>query len=276
MKTFKKAIIFLLIAYALPTFSKDTTINDKQIVQISVRKSGTHLLARCINLLTGKNHITWHDKKGFKNIMYYQLSLPMFEEFIKVPHNSFWATHLFYAKQYAEILHDNKIKTLFIYRDPRDQAISSAFYMKNKPATWPKAALLSFDELLLDIIIKGSTFNNHPPAKGINEYHAAYLPWMQEPDVLCIRFEDLVGKQGGASQESQLYTIANIAQHLELKLSQQELRYISDNLFGEGYTFREGKIGSWKRYFKKEHIKAFKQTAGQLLIDLGYEKDMNW
>jgi sulfotransferase 6B1 len=41
-------------------------------------------------------------------------------------------------------------------------------------------------------------------------------------------------------------------------------------------TFRQGKSGGWRKHFTPEIRDLFKQTAGQLLIDLGYEKDLNW
>lgn len=40
--------------------------------------------------------------------------------------------------------------------------------------------------------------------------------------------------------------------------------------------YRKGKSGDWKNYFKEEHKNYFKQKYGNLLIKLGYEKDLNW
>jgi hypothetical protein len=41
-------------------------------------------------------------------------------------------------------------------------------------------------------------------------------------------------------------------------------------------TFRAGKTGEWKRYFKDEHKSLFKEVAGDLLVRLGYEKSNDW
>ena len=46
--------------------------------------------------------------------------------------------------------------------------------------------------------------------------------------------------------------------------------------FGDSVTFHKGQIGAWKTEFTENHKKLFKEIAGQLLIDLGYEKDYNW
>jgi hypothetical protein len=41
-------------------------------------------------------------------------------------------------------------------------------------------------------------------------------------------------------------------------------------------TFRKGKTGGWQKHFSAEHKALFKNYAGDLLIDLGYEKDLDW
>ena len=65
-------------------------------------------------------------------------------------------------------------------------------------------------------------------------------------------------------------------------MSNEKIDKVANAVFGgEGppgclNTFRTGQIGSWKYYFNKKHKKVFKKIAGQLLIDLGYEKDFEW
>ena len=47
----------------------------------------------------------------------------------------------------------------------------------------------------------------------------------------------------------------------------------------ESHTFvkgGKGKKGGWKNFFQEEHKQAFKKIAGDLLIELGYETDLNW
>ena len=41
-------------------------------------------------------------------------------------------------------------------------------------------------------------------------------------------------------------------------------------------TFRSGKTGEWKQAFNEENKSIFKDLAGDMLIQLGYEKDLNW
>ena len=41
-------------------------------------------------------------------------------------------------------------------------------------------------------------------------------------------------------------------------------------------TYRSGKVGGWREVFSEDHKLRFKETAGDILIKLGYEKDQNW
>lgn len=40
--------------------------------------------------------------------------------------------------------------------------------------------------------------------------------------------------------------------------------------------YRKGEAGDWQNHFNAEHKQAFKEMYGDLLIRLGYEKDLNW
>jgi hypothetical protein len=41
-------------------------------------------------------------------------------------------------------------------------------------------------------------------------------------------------------------------------------------------TFRSGKAGGWRKQFSPENKQLFKEVAGDLLIQLGYERDHGW
>jgi hypothetical protein len=41
-------------------------------------------------------------------------------------------------------------------------------------------------------------------------------------------------------------------------------------------TFRKGQPGDWKEYFTEKNKEQFKATAGDLLIQMGYERDFDW
>jgi hypothetical protein len=41
-------------------------------------------------------------------------------------------------------------------------------------------------------------------------------------------------------------------------------------------TFRKGQPGGWREAFTEANKEAFKQTTGDLLIQLGYEANQDW
>ena len=71
--------------------------------------------------------------------------------------------------------------------------------------------------------------------------------------------------------------IRRVAHHLGIKVSDDEVERIGGCLFdSQAPTFRKGGIGDWKDIFGWHHKLAFKASAGDLLIQLGYEQDFEW
>ena len=54
----------------------------------------------------------------------------------------------------------------------------------------------------------------------------------------------LVRAYGNAAQ-----AVLDISNFLNISLSNEQLNYICENLYGTSPTFRKGVIGAWKRYF---------------------------
>lgn len=193
----------------------------------------------------------------------------------------------------------SSIKQIIGIRDLRDVCVSIVHQIRK--GVWPefthnpektkKFQSLSFDEQLLFVIEQ--EYEVAPPEimlqLGIAKVAEQATQLIQNPSILICRFEDLVGSDGGGSNESQKELLQKIGQHIGLNLTSKEIQALSDNIFGNkadpfgkgdfaNYqsTFREGKIGSWKNAFKEVHKEAFKKRLGQALIALGYEKDLHW
>jgi len=100
-------------------------------------------------------------------------------------------------------------------------------------------------------------------------------------EYLIVRFENLVGEEGGGSRKLQLEEIYKIASYIGVKLFRKEALYLADHLFGtdekqHGQTFRKGQIGSWKKQFSEPHKKRFKELYNAYLIEYGYEVSDDW
>jgi hypothetical protein len=66
--------------------------------------------------------------------------------------------------------------------------------------------------------------------------------------------------------------VERVAAHFGLPASERTLRRVEEGVFGAGRTFRKGQIGGWREEFTPEHERAIEETAGPLLVELGYEE----
>ena len=90
-----------------------------------------------------------------------------------------------------------------------------------------------------------------------------------------MRFEDFI-----TARQETLHGIVSYLQERGLEISvtpAQALEILSAAINPQrSPTFRRGKIGSWRDHFTAEHKRTFKEVAGDLLIQLGYEQDFDW
>jgi len=250
----KKLILILVLL-----FTNITKPNESPLFLFSIPKCGTNLLMKCIKLLTKKRFVRITEKQILDN------ALPKLEA------NQYYFDHAIYTKQINSILKNKKAKIIFIYRDPRDSIISGAYYKlqhagiaKKKYDPNIKVDKQKFNQQIDDSIII-STINYN---KSIN--------WASEKNVCAIKFENLVGAKGNGSQQLQEMEIKKICNFLNINPTKESFDRCINNLFGSSFTFRNGKIGDWKNYFSNEQKKLFKKIGGNLLIKLGYEKNLNW
>jgi len=233
--------------------------NNCLFVMTGIPKSGSNLLKKILSLLTGKlscGHSELHE--WISDFTEQDLTI--------------WLDHLYdtneYIINYLKGLKNkscfdhliNNYKTILLLRDPRDRDISSLCFYQN-------GQKFLEDPDIEKLKKKGK---DKPFSQNLLREYFYY------PNILKIRFEDLVGEKGGGSSEKQSQAILDIANFLNIQLSDEQLHYVCENLYGNSPTFRKGTIGQWKLYFDEELKEIYKETHGQLLIDLGYEKDFNW
>ncbi len=295
----------------LKTTGTKKIARSTKVVTINMPKCGTHLLLKCISLLgnpklqSGYNNINhirpnamqWkrlNQINQFDPPMHYKGPLhvptagPIPKQFAAAFNSNYsllW-THMTYTAEAEEFLNKkNSLANFFIIRDPRAMLVSMAHMVKDG---W-HGEHANVEDIIWDFIdgrqkhfIRwGVTVNIAYPLiweLGVTDFYKLYLPWMKAKNFYTVRFENLIGAKGGGSDEIQLQEINNIARHIGMNLSAEQITSIRNKLFGGSITFREGKIDGWKKHFTPEMITAYKETPGacQLLIDLGYEKDTNW
>lgn len=259
-------LFFLCMAGSL--FSAPSQPKEQKILFTSIPKAGTHLLKKAIRMITGDVPIRWI---GISKVDQFNPRVDL-----RLP-NRITGTHLFPEVDKVRTQFSDQYKKVLIIRDPRDIMVSFMHHLLKRMIwcghttfDYDRFENLSLEERMKETLLFPDAFRN---PKTCFEFAAQ---WIKDPTVFVIRFEDLVGSRGGGSDKKQKETLAALANYLGYSLSEDEIAEISDNLYGGTWSFREGKIGKWKKYYNKENKQLFKSLMGQSVIDLGYEKNDKW
>jgi hypothetical protein len=187
--------------------------------------------------------------------------------------------HIPFSEDLANLLAEMGIRSLLILRDPRDVVVSHARYVASTPNHFLfelYQRLSESERIMKSIIGVEQTTPDDPMLLNIYERCRNVLAWTSQSFNYTAYFERLVGPQGGGSRDAQIEELENIAQHLGIWYNPNDIEQIAEQVFGGTRTFRKGIIGDWRDHFSAEHKRAFKELAGQILIDLSYEQDCDW
>ncbi len=241
----------------------------------SFPKSGTYLLRRCLSLLPGLVP-EWYDHVD-RHTEDLQAKLRAIQK------GQFLSGHLAWSSELSELLRLAGVRPFFVIRDLRDIAVSHSFYVANINRSHRLSAyyhsLASDEERLLASIegVAPEHLADNCRFKSLGEHVADYMPWLDDPTCLTIRFEDLIGKSGGGSEDRQAETLRQIVHHLGLRVPDRQLARIVGRVFDRSSTtFRKGQIGDWRRHFDERHREVFKRTANTHLVRLGYADCDSW
>ena len=170
-----------------------------------------------------------------------------------------------------------EVFSFFVVRDPRDRLISSIFYavdIHKAHAQHDFYASLPMAERI-SAAIQGRDEPGLLHLPNVREQYERYLGWLDCPQVLCLRFEDLI-----QTPKASLSTILDLIESRGFTLPtscQQALTLVQQAIQPKkSPTFRKGKAGGWREHFTEDNKRLFKQVAGDLLITLGYEEDHDW
>jgi len=257
----------------------------------SFQKSGTHLLVGVVESLPHFHHYGrkayWHylsrarvESKKIHN------PTQVIHKLSQCFQGEIFRGHIAANPELLEFFAHHQFKHLFIFRDLRDVVVSHFFGMKKRKAidTWPSRYFyaLPSDEERLEFLIKGwptnvqlPGFPQHVDYPNIGERFRENFPWLKDQNCLALRFEDLV------TPETRDHTHTRIARYLLPDVSDGEIRDVvwkmrDGHNVEKSSTFRKGTPGDWRNNFSEKHIALFKEVAGQMLIDLGYERNFEW
>ncbi len=246
----------------------------------SIPKSGTHLLVQLLEPLPRvKNYDTFIASLPPRPYRFRDDKF-IHRQINRIIPGELASAHLFHKNIYRNWLSEKRIIHYFIYRDPRDIALSEAMYLTYM-TRWHKAHnyyrhYSKTDDERITASIEGM------PDKltcfkyeNIRRRIEPFLGWLEDNDICAIRFENLVARQSES-------TIARMIDHFNqctaLELDRNEyIAKLRGNVDArKSRTFRAGRPGSWREVFSMEHKEMFKEIAGDLLIQLGYETTNDW
>ncbi|MBL28160.1 MAG: hypothetical protein CMM50_11505 [Rhodospirillaceae bacterium] len=265
-----------------------------RVIANSIPKAGTHLLTRTLELL-GLDLFPTFLNGGLQARSMEVAETPdtvrvgsewpclvenerFFALMSQVSEGGFIKGHLPYSSRVADMLARLRYRMVLMVRDPRDITVSHVNWALSRDYL-PHQKLyqaLRPEDRLSAAIVGFRCEPNGPILAGLRERLDHMLPWTEDPMCCLVRFETLVGAQGGGSREAQIAEMRRIADHLDLDLTDDRLAEAADAVFGGTLTFKSGQIGRWREAFTDRHRALVKQLAGDAIVRLGYEESDDW
>lgn len=270
-----------------------------KVIANSLPKSGTHLIGRVLELvgieemhkgLTGAL-IRPTSKNPLKNARLnairspnggeesYAIDLDDLNNRIKkryldeylgtVDEGQFVTAHVPYSHKLDCYLNELGFRMIYIVRDPRDVLVSLYHYHLKDFKPYFK---------LLKPLSKEDGINR--VYEGLEKKGARLSPlahrvrnsigWFSSPNVLAIRFEDLIGEKGGGSNEVQFKTIQSVLDFLSIE-KPGLAKEIQDKVFDTGsQTFNKGKMRQYPETLKAYQIAHLEGDLANEMKLLGY------
>lgn len=210
----------------------------------------------------------------------YQSTELMRMRFCDTPANICWILHQLEVKKVdglfiQEWSDTERPKIILNIRDPRDVMVSFVNYLCGRTGRGfgnfagyqvMSRVLNKFDsfEERLTYALEDVNFPGHGDLRD--------LYWLfKHPYVCTVRFEELVGPNGGGSREEQVEAINRILTHLNVREDPAEL---AEKVYNpRAFTFHKGKSGSWREHYTPRQLDLFERRFGEILDLFGYRQE---
>ena len=245
--------------------------NEPKILCVSIPKSGTHLLERAL-CLHPRLYRRFIRTVNPTNVEQYGGLDQILEN---LNPGQIIVSHVFFSEDKLQAIRRNNVKVIFMVRDPRDVVISRAFYIDRQKEHKHHLLFAEKSDTRSKIILSicGDSSRGFMSIADVLDRYAGWLQSFSLP----VRFEDLIGGEGGGSDQKKLETLREIYDYINMEISDEALHSIGRKLFSsKSPTFRKGSTGHWRDYFDPEVKGLFKEIAGDSLLCYEYEQDNQW
>lgn len=287
-----EARVALDVARAKLSARSDPNRPGAPIILNSLPKSGTHLALKLLRDLPGLTEVRFQlsaftadffAPDSDEDTVDIGVTMPRAVSLAKVrrrlsemPAGSFISAHVPHSEEMAAVLRELDYKMVVLLRDPRDVAVSSAAYIVSRSEHPLHEA---FTELTPEQRQHASIAGvDHPgiEMRDLRSRVESVTEWRREPNVVAIKFEDLVGPQGGGDAVSQHESILTVARHVGVHLDDSHAQAMAESLYGGTVTFRRGQIGGWRETLSPADRERVGRLLGDVLLELEYEEDDSW
>lgn len=244
---------------------------QKIVFFVSMPKSGSNWLLHMLSLVPGYYIRSPYDPSRQS---YYENITPL--TFNLLPNYAYtvFKQHTRYTPYNLNTILNAVGKFLVLYRDPRDVSVSWYYHFLSQKGQ------RHYD-------IYHTSTKEEGLLHAINIVCLEYLTWITEwyeiaqkhhKNIYILSYEKL--------HNNVKDTMKNVLEFYEIpptvnllnKMAATQLKKEVDvkKSLKNGITKRKGIVGDWKNNFTNIHKDYFKKNAGELLIMLGYEKDLEW
>lgn len=236
-----------------------------KVLCISIPKAGTHLLERALclhpalyrKLVPTVSEANLHRWGGLDGLL------------ARLRQGQIVVSHLRYRPEHLEVIERRGVRPIFLICDPHDIVVSQVHYVSRRSDHRSHRLFRSMvdDRERLRLAIVGDP--SHDVA-SIGERLDRFAGWL--PNSLVVRFEDLVGPDGGGDRARQLAALRDIDAHLGLNAGEDATAAVAGALFSrQSPTFRSGAIGGWRSSFDPDLEATFDAVVGDRLGVYGYD-----
>ena len=242
-----------------------------------IPKCGTHFIQHTLHLMTGQASINQ------------DISLQNLTKACNT--NKILRTFQPYDDKLCKALKKYQHKLISVIRDPRDALISHLFYMRSfaerKVENNQRRDFFvvdkNFDSLSLQEQLDSLIYGTKEGMSYL-DFYKSRIGWALNSASLVIKYEELLGKEGGGNNKKQKKTIDKVASFIQLDLSSEQQQYVLANMYKEtgeqqveeGKVFTRATKGNWRTFLSEKQKRSIKKKLGKEMILLGYEKDLNW
>lgn len=202
--------------------------------------------------------------------------------FNNIPKFGYYAlkTHASASPELLQIIHRLNLPTLITYRDIRDQLVSRFHHILVDPNA------LHHD--LYNKLPRNEAFSHS--IDYIIDLHRDWIDdWLKIAETKpnrykVVSYEQLLENTFEVFKEILLFYGIDLPDHSILSMmvsadaqSKGGVGSLAERIrVGGGANFRGGRTGDWRSHFSEMDVELVKERAGEQLIRLGYEKDMDW